>query len=346
MVAISPVRYGILGAANIARSFIRGMAGSKLATIDAVASRTIGKAAAFASEMGIARHHGSYEALLADPAIEAIYIPLPNDMHAEWAIRAAEAGKHVLCEKPLAVGAADAQAMFDAGRINGVHVVEAYPYMSQPQTLRTRALLAEGAIGKIQLATAAFGFALLSPEGAPLGDPANIRLDPARGGGGLLDAGTYAMSMLRIAVGERPARVFATGRFTAEGVDQTVVAILEFPSGAIGQLSSTMSTSQHRHAVIVGTTGVIETNYANHAPAGGGLSLRVKRGVPGTIPFETISVEGGDGFGAEGESFARMIRQGASHWNGASEAESIDTAMALEAIAKSARTGGWVNLPG
>ncbi len=345
MVAISPVRYGILGAANIARSFIRGMAGSSRATIDAVASRTEGKAAAFASEMGIPRHHASYEALLADPAIEAVYIPLPNDMHAEWAIRAAEAGKHVLCEKPMAVGAADAQAMFDAGRSHGVHVVEAYPYMSQPQTLHTRALLAEGVIGRIQLVTAAFGFSLLSPEGTPLGDPTNIRLNPARGGGSLLDAGTYSMSMLRIAVGERPTRVFATGRFTPGDVDQTIVAIVEFPSGAIGQLSSTMAAAQHRHAVIVGTAGVIETNYANHAPATGELTLRLKRGAPGTIPFETITLAGGDGFGAEGEAFARMIREGASCWNGASEAESIDTALALEALAESARNGGWVDLP-
>ncbi len=346
MVAMSPVRYGILGAANIARSFIRGMAGSALATVEAVASRSADKAAAFATEMGIARHHGSYEALLADPAIEAIYVPLPNDMHAEWAIKAAEAGKHVLCEKPMAVGAEDARAMFEAGRAHGVHVVEAYPYMSQPQTLRTRALLAEGAIGKVQLATAAFGFGLLSPDGAALGDPANIRLDPLRGGGGLLDAGTYAMSMLRIAVGERPVRAFATGRFTAAGVDQTVVAILEFPSGAIGQLSSTMSTAFHRHAVIVGSTGVIETNYANHAPAEGGLSLRIKRGIPGSVPFETIELEGGDGFRAEGESFARMIRDGAALWNGASEAESVDVALGLEAIAESARRGGWVEIAG
>eukprot|EP01037_Dinobryon_pediforme_P004323 gene4323-4372_t len=339
------VRYGVLGAANIARSFIRGMAGSPVATVDAVASRSAAKAAAFAAEMGVPRHHGSYEALLADPAIEAVYIPLPNDMHAEWAIRAVEAGKHVLCEKPLAIGAAEARTMFDAARAHGVHLVEAYPYLSQPQTLRVRDLLQEGAIGKIQLATAAFGFGLLTPDGKPHGDPANIRLDPARGGGGLLDAGTYAMSMLRIAVGERPSRVFATGRYTPQDVDQTIVAILEFPSGAIGQLSSTMSSAFHRHAVIVGTTGVIETNYANHAPSGS-LPLRIKRGIPGTVPFDTETIEGGDGFGAEGNSFALMIRDGAQHWNGATEAESIDTAMALEAIAESARTGGWVSLPG
>jgi predicted dehydrogenase len=340
----SPVRYGILGAANIARQFTNGVRGSSLATVVAVASRGAEKAASFAAELGIPRHHASYEALLADEEIEAVYIPLPNDLHAEWAIKCAAAGKHILCEKPLAVGAAEARSMFAAARAAGVHLAEAYPYMSQPQTLRTRAILAEGVLGPIQLITSAFGFGLVHPDGTPKGDPANIRLDPARAGGGLLDAGTYAMSMARIAAGERPTRVLATGLDTKTGVDQTIVAILEFPSGAIAQVSSTMSASFHRHAIIVGAEGVLETGYSNHAPASDKLSLRVKRGVPGTVPFETEEVEGGDGFRAEAESFARMIREGASHWNGASEAESIDTALALEAIAESYRSGTWVVL--
>jgi len=203
---VAPLRYGILGAANIARQFTRGVAGSALAVVDAVASRGGEKAAAFATELAIPRHHASYDALLADPAIEAIYIPLPNDMHGTWSIRCAEAGKHVLCEKPLAMNAAEAQRMYDAARVHGVHLVEAYPYMSQPQTLRVRALLAEGTVGQIQLITTAFGFGLVAPDGTPLGGPQNIRLLPERGGGGLLDAGTYAMSMARIIAGERPRR--------------------------------------------------------------------------------------------------------------------------------------------
>jgi predicted dehydrogenase len=338
------IRYGVLGAANIARAFAKGLAGSSVASVEAVASRGAEKAAAFAAELGIPRHHGSYEALLADPAIDAIYIPLPNDLHAVWAIRAAEAGKHVLCEKPLAVTIEEARAMFAAARANGVHLAEAYPYMSQPQTLRLREILAEGTLGRIQLVTAAFGFSLLTPDGVPLGDPANIRLDPARAGGGLLDAGTYSMSLLRIAAGERPTRVLATARWSNTGVDQTIAAVLEFPSGLIGQMSSSMSTAFHRHAIVVGEKGVLETSYSNHAPAEGKLSLRVKRGIPGTVPFETEEVVGGDGFHAEGESFARMIRQGAAAWNGASEAESIDVVLALQAIAQSARSGGWVEL--
>ena len=127
----APVRFGILGAANIARQFTRGVAGSALAVVDAVASRDGAKAAAFAIELGIPRHLASYEALLADPAIEAIYIPLPNDMHCEWAISCAEAGKHVLCEKPLAMSAEEARRMYDAARAAGVHLVEAYPYIDR-----------------------------------------------------------------------------------------------------------------------------------------------------------------------------------------------------------------------
>ena len=122
-----PVRYGVLGAANIARSFTRGLSGSLFASVAAVASRGAEKAAAFAAELGIPRSHASYDALLADPEIDAVYVPLPNDMHADWVIRAAEAGKHVLCEKPWAITAEQAQAMFAAGRAHNVHVAEAYP---------------------------------------------------------------------------------------------------------------------------------------------------------------------------------------------------------------------------
>jgi predicted dehydrogenase len=346
MADFAPVRFGILGAAGIARAFTRGLAGSSLATVAAVASRSTDKAGAFAAELGIKLALGSYEALLADREIEAVYIPLPNDLHAEWAIRAAEAGKHVLCEKPLAMGGAEARAMFAAARAHGVCLAEAYPYMSQPQTRRLREVLAEGAIGRVQTVAAAFGFALCAPDGTPFGDPANIRLDPARGGGALLDAGTYAMSLIRLAVGERPSRAHAVARFAKSGVDLTVAATLEFPGGAIAQLSCSMATAGHRRAFVVGERGVVETSYGNHAPAGGALPLRIKRGAPGDVPFETEELPGGDGFRAEAESFARMVRLGPQHWDGATEAESVDTALALAAIAASIRSGGWVDVDG
>ena len=339
----SPIRYGILGAANIARQFTRGLAGSTTAVVAAVASRGAEKASAFAAELSIPRALPSYEALLADPEIDAIYIPLPNDLHAEWAIKCARAGKHILSEKPLCMTGADARAMYAAASAHGVHLREAYPYMSQPQTLRVRELLAAGAIGRVQLINAAFGFSLATPDGVPKGDPANIRLVAERGGGGLYDAGTYAMSFARLAAGERPTRAFATARNTTTGVDLTVAATLEFPSGAIAQITSSMATAFHRHATIIGETGLIETSYSNHAPTGS-LPLRVKRGIPNTIPFDTEELPGGDGFRAEAESFAQLIQTGEG-WNGASEAESIDTVLALEAIATSMRSGAWVDLP-
>lgn len=346
MTDLAPLRTGILGAANIARQFTRGVAGSKLVQVEAVGSRDASKAAAFAAELGIPRSHAGYEALLADPLIEAIYIPLPNSLHAEWIHRCLAAGKHVLCEKPFTLTAAEARAAYQAARTAGLRLAEAYPYLSQPQTLRLRQLVAEGAIGRIQLATAAFGFGIATPEGAPLGDPRNIRLLPEVGGGALLDAGTYAMSLLRIALGEAPTRVRAIGRNTTTGVDLTVAATMEFPSGAIGQLTTSMATAFHRHAILVGERGVIETGYSNHAPLGATtLPLRIRRGVPGTVPFETEELAAGDGFRAEAESFARMVREGAAAWNGASEAESVDTVRALEAIAASLASGGdWVRL--
>jgi predicted dehydrogenase len=253
----------------------------------------------------------------------------------------------VLCEKPLATSAADARAMFAAARAHGVHLVEAYPYMSQPQTLRLRELIAGGTIGNVRHVSAAFGFQICTNDGVPLPhvDPANIRLDPARGGGALLDAGTYAMSLIRIAIGQRPSRAHATAKWTQSGVDLTIAATLEFPGGALAQLSCTMAAAAHRHATVIGDAGVIETGYSNHAPPGATtLPIRVKAGSPFTVPFETETLPAGDGFRAEAESFARMIRGTAAEWNGASEAESIDTVLALQAIAASARSGQWVEI--
>src|ERR1700709_1944789 len=130
-----PVRVGVLGAANIARQFISGVKPSSLVAVAAVASRSAQKAEKCAHENAVSRFHGSYEALLADPEIDAIYNPLPNSLHAQWSIRACEAGKHVLCEKPLAVTGEEALAMFEAAQRHGVHLVEGYPYLAQPQTL-------------------------------------------------------------------------------------------------------------------------------------------------------------------------------------------------------------------
>jgi D-xylose 1-dehydrogenase (NADP+, D-xylono-1,5-lactone-forming) len=330
------LRVGVLGAANIARQFITGVKGSPLVSVACVASRDEAKARAFAAETGVARSCGSYEALLADDGIDAIYNPLPNGLHAEWSIRAAEAGKHVLCEKPLAVTEAEAQAMFDAARRHGVILREAYPYMAQPQTVTLRRLLGEGAIGQVQFVQASIGFTLATGP--------NVRLERDLGGGAVLDAGSYPVSLVRIAVGQRPTRVSAAARFYEPEVDRTLMATLEFPGGALAQIACSFTSGNHRHAVIAGDGGVLMTTFLNHDRAGPPV-LQVKRGNAGTTPNEVMELEAGDGFRLEAESFARLVTGDEAAWTGASPAESIDIMATIEAIRISAHTNGaWVAL--
>jgi len=305
-------------------------------TVAAVASRDAAKAERFAGDCGIARHFGSYEALLADPEIDAVYNPLPNSLHAEWSIRAVAAGKHVLCEKPLAMNASEARAMFDAARQHGRHLVEAYPYRAQAQTLKLRELLDQGAIGKVHLIHASFG--------AFFTDTTNIRLKPEVGGGSLLDAGSYAVSLALLAAGERPNRVSASARWFEIGVDRSVAATLEFPGGALAQVSSSFAAAFHRQALIIGEAGTIETTYLNHPPMGGPPILVLRQGTTVQTVPETVAVAGGNGFQLEAESFERMIRLGPAEWTGATPAQSIDIALTLDAIAASARSGAAVDV--
>lgn len=334
MTSSFPLRIGVLGAASIARNFIAGVAPSKTVKVVAVASREVAKAEAFAKDTGLAKTYGSYDAMLADPTIDAVYNPLPNTLHAHWSIRAAEAGKHVLCEKPLATTEADAIAMFAAARKHKVHLVEAYPYRAQPQTRKLAELVAAKAIGKIQIIRSHFGVQFT--------DPANIRLKPDVGGGALFDAGSYAVSLVRLVAGRRPIRASAVAQWTRTGVDNTVAATLEFDGGMMAQVSCSFATGYHRHALISGDAGTIETTYLNHPPMGGPPVVHIKRGVKVTDPIETIEVAGMNGFLAEAESFRELVLHGPSRWTGATPEESVDIAATLEAILASARSGKTV----
>ena len=330
------VRIGVLGAAKIARAFCDGVRPSSKVTVASIASRDAAKAKAFALATGIPRVHASYEALLADPDIDAIYNPLPNNLHAEWSIRAAEAGKHVLCEKPLATSAAYARAMFDAARHNGIHLVEAYPYRAQPQTLKMRELLTSKAIGRLQLVQASFGF--------PLTDTANIRMDPALAGGALMDAGCYPVSLVRTIAGERPSRVHAMAKWASSGVDLTLLASMEFPGGLLAQISCSFATLRHRHAFIAGDAGSIDTTYFNDTSETFPPRLDVRRGSGWDAQHETVETAATNGFLAEAESFHDLVAHGWDAWTGVSPEESIDIAMMLEAIAASARSGVAVEI--
>ncbi len=348
MTSASPLRIGILGSANIARQFCRDVAASPMVKVVAVGSRQTQTAQAFAQQHGIGRHHGSYDALLADTEVDAVYIPLPNSLHAEWAIAAASHGKHVLCEKPLALNEADARAMFDAARRHGVMLLESFPYYFQPQTGRLVALLHSGAIGTVRSVQSSFGFMLANA-------PTNIRLQPALGGGALLDAGCYALSIIRLAMGCAPQRVQADASWSASGVDISLSATLHYADGRRAQLSCAMDAANHRRATIVGSAGTIETEYLNHTSeqAGGQANkkhgylpsqMRLRRGTANSVPFEAIDAGTGSGFRFAAEAFARVIAVGDQAAIDRAASASLDNAATLDALARSARLGQPVDV--
>jgi predicted dehydrogenase len=330
-----PLRIGILGTANIARKFVAGVRPSRCVTVTAVASREPAKARHFAEQNAIARHFGSYESLLADPEIDALYIPLPNSLHAEWSIRALRAGKHVLCEKPLAATAGEARAMFEAARQSKLRLAEGFPYLAQPQTLKMRELLAAGVIGQARLIHAGMGFTLAASN--------NIRLDPQLAGGALMDAGVYPVSLIRIVAKQRPARVSAFAQWSG-GIDRSLAATLEFADGLLAQASCSFDSAYHRQALIAGAAGIIQTTYLNHTSAQqpGELHLRVGSGAD--AQDSVIQTPAADGFLAEAESFERLVRDGPTHWSGATPEESVDIMLIMDAILESARAGRAVAL--
>ena len=220
------VRWGILGTAGIAyRRVAPALALTPGAQVVAVASRDTGKARKFAAERGIPQALGSYDALLASPDVDAIYIPLPNSEHATWALRCAAAGKPVLCEKPLARTAAEAEPVIKAFRDAKLLLAEGFMYRFHPQTERVVSLLREGALGELVGMSAAFTFTLAAG--------ANIRHEAALGGGALLDVGSYCVQALRTFTGEEPIAFRGLARANAQGADEAFAGILEFPSGVL-----------------------------------------------------------------------------------------------------------------
>jgi predicted dehydrogenase len=341
----SPLRIGILGGANIARQFSRDVAPSRKVKVVAVASRTAETAAAFAAAQGIGRSHGSYEALLQDDGVDAIYLPLPNSMHAEWAIKAAAAGKHILSEKPLALNHAEAKSMFDAAKQHGVMLLEAYPYWFQPQTGDMLRLLREGAIGDVKSIQASFGFTMSNPQG-------NIRNNPALGGGALLDAGSYPLSLIRLVMGCAPARVVADASWSDTGVDISMSCTLLYADGRRAQMQCAMDVGIHRFASIIGSKGAISTEFLNHTHdvAGGHpygyvpSQLRVRRGTA-PVPFEDVRSGTGSGFRFAAEAFAKVVAAKDFAAIDRAAAASLDIAATLEALALSAKEGRPIELP-
>ena len=239
-------RWGILGVARINRALIAPLNTGRHRLV-AVASRTAERAEAYAAEHGIARAFGSYDALLADPDIDAVYIPVPNSLHAELSIRAARAGKHVLCEKPLALSADEVRAIQDAATANGVVVTEAFMYRHHPVVSHTRTLLQQGVIGRVIGLRGVFTF---------MHDrPGDVRFDPALGGGCLWDVGCYPVSFARTVLGARPLAVQGMAAWSDRGIDLSFFGQLHFPDGVVAQVLSSFEAPFSTEIEVVGTLG-------------------------------------------------------------------------------------------
>ena len=249
------VRWGILSTANIGRKrVIPAIHEARNSEVVAVASRNLERAQAFADEMNIPTAYGDYESLLNDPNVDAIYNPLPNSMHAEWAVKAAEAGKPMLCEKPLASNADEAQMMVDTFKQRGILFAEAFMYRFHPQTQRVKQMVEEGAIGQLKAISAAFTFTVRTED--------NIRLDADLAGGSLMDVGCYCINLMRFITGEEPAHVRGIAQMGAGGVDDSFSGVLEFPSGVLGHFDSSLRTFGTHTYEIRGTEGRIRVDEA------------------------------------------------------------------------------------
>jgi D-xylose 1-dehydrogenase (NADP+, D-xylono-1,5-lactone-forming) len=300
--AVEPLRWGVLGTGKIGvRAVIPAIRSSSNGRLVAVASRDLARAQALAAQLepGV-RAFGSYEALLADPDVEAVYIPLPNSQHAEWSIRAAQAGKHVLCEKPLALTAAEARRIVEACHAAGVLLLEGFMYRFHPQMQWVREQLAAGRIGVANLVRASFAFDIRDR-------PRDIRLQAALGGGSLMDVGCYPVNLCRMVYGGEP-EAAATRVVVPPGaeVEWGVGAALDFGDGRLGVIDCSFQQPRHQRAEIVGPDGyiIVETPFT---PGLGDVVVRV------VVGDETLErrVEGVDQYRLEVEHFAACARTGA-----------------------------------
>ena len=294
------LRFGIIGTAKIARRVVPGIAAADRCEVVAVGSRDAATARAFADEFDIPRAHGSYEAVLADPEVDAVYVPLPNHLHAPWAIRAAEAGKHVLCEKPLATTVADAERMAEACDRAGVVLMEAFMYRHHPSWVALRELVAAGRIGRLMAVQTWFSFYN--------DDPTNIRNIPEAGGGALFDIGCYAVNLSRMLFDAEPTTVLGTLRRDETGTDVLTSAILGFPDGDATFTCSTRAEDDQR-VHVHGSTGRIWIDIPFNIPPDRPTTLHLASGgdPPVAPAVETFTFAPMDPYAAEAAAFAAAV---------------------------------------
>jgi len=327
------LRWGILSTASIGlRKVIPGMQRGRLCSIDAIASRTLAKAQSAAAKLGIPKAYGSYEELLADPEIDAIYNPLPNQLHVPWTIKAAEAGKHVLCEKPIAMNAAEARTLLAVRERTGVKIGEAFMIRTHLQWQRVGELLAEGRIGPLRAIAGFFSYRNT--------DPANIRNQVECGGGALLDIGCYCIHVARHAFGGLPARVVGlVDRDPAMHIDRLTSAMLDFGDAHCIFTCSTQMVPYQR-VQFFGTRGRIEIEIPFNAPQGSPSHVFIDDGSDVTgrgISIETIPPC--DQYAEQGDAFARAVTEQVEVPVPLEDA--IANMAVIDAVFQSAETAQW-----
>jgi predicted dehydrogenase len=322
------LNWGLLSTARINSALIPPLKASKRNQLTAVASRTKDAADAYAREWKIPRAYGSYESLLADPEIDVIYISLPNRLHAEWTIKAVQAGKHVLCEKPLALNVEEVDAVQETARKYGRVVAEAFMYRHHPQTLKVQELVKNGSLGSLKMIRGSFSF-LLSREG-------DVRLDPDLGGGSNWDLGCYPISYARAVVGGDPLEVFGWQVTGPTGIDETFVGQMRFGDDILVQFDSSFAIPFHAFMEIVGSEGTL------NIPRPFKPEMDEKLYLTREDNTETIKVKGRELYIGEVEDMADAILLGKE--SRISLADSRGNVATITALLESARTGKPVKL--
>jgi D-xylose 1-dehydrogenase (NADP+, D-xylono-1,5-lactone-forming) len=321
------VKLGLLSTANINRMIIGAARSSPRVDVVAVASRDANRARAYASEHSISRSHGSYDELLADGDVDAVYVSLPNALHHEWTMRAMAAGKHVLCEKPYSRRPEEVEEAFDAAEQRGLVLMEAFMYRHHPQIRQVTELVASGAIGGLQLVRAAFSF--------PLAGDTNIRARPELDGGVLMDVGCYCISGARL-FGGRPESVIGLQLLGATGVDMTFHGLLRFPGEIVGQFDCSFRLVHRQSLEAIGDEGSLLVEAPWRADWGGGLV--VKRG----DETDRLEIPPADPYRLELENLADAIAGVAPPLLGREDA--LDQARTIDALYRSASEGRSVGL--
>jgi predicted dehydrogenase len=324
----------VLGVARIAtKKVIPAMQRGEWTRVDAIASRDEAKARQAAQALGLSKAYGSYEALIADPEIDAVYVPLPNHLHVEWTARAAEAGKHVLCEKPIGLTAADARALVAVRDRTAVLIQEAFMVRTHPQWLRARDIARSGQIGDVRSIVGYFSFFN--------DDPRNIRHRREYGGGGILDIGCYLVNTARMIYADEPRRVCALIEESATaGVDWLASMMLDFGGGRHAVGTCSMQLAHGQRIVISGSLGRIEVEIPFNAPPDRPCRIFVEAAPPGEIPDrQTVEFPVCDQYTIQGDLFSRAAAKGDPAPYPLED--SVANMRVIDALFASGRSGGW-----